>query len=272
MKKVLLICLSLTVALSVVAQKPLLKKEISVKNMTKELSITHESFEKMSNPTVKPVGSEQNKPANPDIVTVLNLGTSANVLGYSSGSRTMLVADDDLNCVINFHRAGPGASPPSLSGYYAMDLGLNMGATQGDWTNQILVTSATLVSSPYYYDASRYPSAGIYNPGGGTAMANAYCAFFGPNFANLILDGFGGYTYGRANLVDWADTTKNLRWYNPPPFTYIPDGFAVSNTTGIAHMTDSDMDASDGHRRLPGQRHLRQGRVEYDHHGLRIYL
>jgi len=239
MKKVLLICLSFAISLSVVAQKPLLKKGASVKNVTKEQSITREPFEKISNPTVKPVPSDQNKPANPNIVTVLDLGTSANVLGYYSGSRTMLVADDDLNCVVNFHRAGPGATPPNLSGYYAMDLGVNMGATQGDWTNQILVTSATLDGGgDYYYDASRYPSAGIYNPNGGTAMAEAYCTFFGPNFANKISDGFGGYTYG--NLVDWADTTKHLRWYNPPPYTYIPDGFAISNTQGIAHLTDND--------------------------------
>lgn len=47
-------------------------------------------------------------------VTVLDLGTSANVLGYSGGTRMILWADDDLNCVINFHRMGTGSAPPGL--------------------------------------------------------------------------------------------------------------------------------------------------------------
>lgn len=67
------------------------------------------------------------------VVTVLDLGTSSSVLGYSGGTRTMLWADDDLNVVVNFHRMGPGAIPPGLSGYLGMDLGLNMGLTQDDW-------------------------------------------------------------------------------------------------------------------------------------------
>ncbi|HNY03376.1 MAG TPA: T9SS type A sorting domain-containing protein, partial [Bacteroidales bacterium] len=182
---------------------------------------------------------------NPNIVTILELGTSANVLGYSSGTRPMVWADDDLNCVINLHRAGPGATPSNLSGYYAMDLGLNLGATQTDWTNQIIVSSAIYTASPYWYDASRYPCAAIYNPGGGTNLADAYCSFFGPNFCNKVVSGFGGYTSGAANLVNFTDTNRTLRWYAPPPYTYIPDGFNV-DVNGIAHMVDGDNNVESG--------------------------
>ena len=245
MKKILLISLAFMIGLAVVAQKPQVKQGIYLKNFKKEQRVTKEAVEATSVSPVKAKNSGLKNGANTNIVTVLTLGTSANVLGYSSGTRPMVWADDDLNCVINFHRAGPGATPPSLSGYYAMDLGVSMGAAQTNWTNQILATSATMAASPYYYDASRYPCAAIYNPTGNSSMANAYCAFFGPNFANLVVSGFGGYTNGRINLVNHADTTKNLRWYAPPPYTYIPDGFWVTGN-GVAHMVDGDNNVESG--------------------------
>jgi hypothetical protein len=245
MKKVLLMSLAFMIGLAVVAQKPQVKKNVYIKNYTKEKIVTNEPVAPTSVSPFKSKFSGLKSGDNTNIVTVLTCGTSANVLGYSSGTRPMVWADDDLNCVINFHRAGPGATPPGLSGYYAMDLGVNMGASQGDWTNQIQVLASTLASSPYYYDAARYPCAGIYNPTGNTTLSNAYLAFFGPNFANLVISGFGGYGYGVANLVNHADTTKNLRWYNPTPYTYIPDGFSVTSN-GIAHVVDSDNNVESG--------------------------
>jgi hypothetical protein len=245
MKKVLLISLALMIGLAVVAQKPQVSKGVFVKNYSQEQVVIKEPVEATTISPFKSKFQGLKNASNTNIVSVLTLGTSANVLGYSSGTRPMVWADDDLNVLINFHRAGPGATPPSLSGYYAMDLGVNNGATQADWNNQILVTAAKMVASPYYYDASRYPCAAIYNPTGNTTLANAYCAFFGPNFANLVVSGFGGYTIGRANLVNFADTTKRLKWYNPPPYTYIPDGFSVTGN-GIAHVLDGDNNVESG--------------------------
>jgi hypothetical protein len=237
MKKILLISLAFIIGLAVVAQKHQFKNGVFIRDYQKAQAVTIEppSLNTISPYKPSPLGLKNSD--NPNIVTILELGTSANVLGYSGGTRTMVWADDDMNVLINFHRAGPGATPSNLSGYYAMDLGVNMGASQSDWTNQIIVSNALLPSTPYWYDASRYPAAGIYNPAGNTTLSNAYCAFFGPNFCNLVLSGFGGYTYGVANLVDFSDTTKHLRWWNGNPSTYIPDGFTVS-TTGIAHMLE----------------------------------
>jgi hypothetical protein len=245
MKNILIFSLSCLIGFSAVAQRPQVNKNIYTRNCRMEQAVTREPVEKVS---VSPVVSRHRglkSGDNSNIITVLDLGTSANVLGYSGGTRTMLWADDDLNVVANFHRMGPGATPPSLSGYLGMDLGLNMGLTQSDWTSQIQVHSATMAASPYYYDASRYPSAAIYNPAGNTSLANAYLAYFAPNFANLAVSGFGGYSFGTANLADHADTTKHLRWYNAHPYTYIPDGFTISKT-GIAHIVDRDMNVESG--------------------------
>ncbi len=257
MKKVLLLSLAFMIGLAAAAQKPQLKKGIYVNNVQKAKEILNEPASPSFISPFKPSPLSQKNSDNPNIVTILELGTSANVLGYSSGTRPMVWADDDLNAIINFHRAGPGATPSNLSGYYAMDLGLNMGAAQSDWTNQILVSSAIYPASPYWYDASRYPCAGIYNPGGGTNLANAYCTFFGPNFANMVVSGFGGYTTGAANLVDFTDTNRLLRWYAPPPYTYIPDGFDV-DVNGFAHMADGDNNVESGSV-------VYQGNVIYGH-------
>jgi len=245
MKNFLLICLAVMILMPAIAQKAQVKKSVVVRNCQKEPPIAVEPVKPNSTSTVKYKPSGVSNGDHPDIVTILDLGTSANVIGYSGGSRTMLWADDDLNCVINIHRMGPGSAPPSLSGYLGIDFGINMGLTQSDWTSQVQIHAATLPSSPYYYDASRYPSVGIYNPPGNTTLANAFLAYFAPNFANLNLDGFGGYSYGTANLANLTDTIKHLKWYDPTPYTYVPDGFTISKT-GIAHMVDIDMNAESG--------------------------
>ena len=245
MKKILLFGLAFMIGFATIAQVAKVKSGIYGQNFKKERMITKESKAPTSVTPFKSKFSGLKSGGNRSIVTILNLGTSANSLGYSGGTRTMLWADDDLNVVANFHRMGPGATPPSLSGYLAMDLGLNMGATQGDWTNQIQVLAATMTATPYYYDASRYPSIGIYNPVGNLDLSNAFLAYFAPNFCNTIVSGFGGYSYGTANLVDHADTTKHLRWYAPPPYTYVTEGFTVTNT-GFAHMVNRDINAESG--------------------------
>ncbi|MFZ4521574.1 MAG: T9SS type A sorting domain-containing protein [Bacteroidales bacterium] len=245
MKNILIASLLLITGLSTFAQHPRIKSGIYYRNYQKEQPVIREPIEKIN---LSPVTSSHliaENGDNPTIVTVLDLGTSANVLGYSHGTRTMLWADDDLNVVANFHRMGPGATPSSLSGYLAMDLGENMGQAQSDWTTQIQVCAATLAATPNYYDACRYPSAGIYNPSGNFALANTFLAFFAPSYANLSGNNLGGYCYGTANLVNHADTTKHLRWYNAPPYTYIPDGFTIAKN-GIAHMVDLEMKIESG--------------------------
>jgi hypothetical protein len=58
-------------------------------------------------PKPKPVNNDRD---NPNIVTILDIGTSANGFGYGywGGQKTMVWADDNLKAVVNIHRMGPG--------------------------------------------------------------------------------------------------------------------------------------------------------------------
>src|ERR1035437_6782168 len=107
MKKILLISLAFMIVLAAGAQKAQLKNNIFLRNYKMVQKITKEPFETNSISPFKSkhyglkIGDNTN-----NIVTVLTLGTSANIIGYSSGSRTMVWADPDLNAVINIHRMG----------------------------------------------------------------------------------------------------------------------------------------------------------------------
>jgi hypothetical protein len=115
MKNILLFSLLCLIGSAALAQRPQVKKNIYTRNCRMEQAVTREPFEKVSVSTVVSRHRGLKSGDNSNIVTVLDLGTSANVLGYSGGTRTMLWADDDLNVVANFHRMGPGSTPPSLS-------------------------------------------------------------------------------------------------------------------------------------------------------------
>jgi len=177
---------------------------------------------------------------------VITLGTSANGLGYgvNGGQRTMVWADDNLKTVINFHRMGPGTTPPSLSGYLAADIGTTLGQSLVNWTNNRQVYAATLNSGgTYYADAARYPQAALYNPLGNTDPSNAYIGYFAANLSD-VTNTWGGYSRGIQNLVNQADSTKHLIWNSPHPNHYIPDGFTISQQ-GIALSVDVAFNQSD---------------------------
>ncbi|MFZ4521086.1 MAG: T9SS type A sorting domain-containing protein [Bacteroidales bacterium] len=234
------------VGCTAIAQFPQIKSGVFVRNYHKEEPVIRDPVEKINLSPVSSVHPAKDKNVGTSTVTVLDLGTSANLAGYTLGTRTMLWADDNLKVVANIHRLGPGTTPPALYGYLGMDLGVNMGKTQADWTTQIQVQAATLAASPSYYDASGYPSAGIYNPAGNTSLANAFLTWFAPNHANLIVPAnYGGYGYGTANLANHTDTTKHIRWYDGHPYTWLPSGFTISST-GVVHMVDGEYDMESG--------------------------
>jgi len=245
MKTKLLLGIAILGGMVATAQIQRIREGIKYQNVGKEQS--RQGKPSANQLYVTPIAGQQDVKSSQgaNSLTILNLGTSANLESYMRGTRTMLWADDDLDVVVNFHRMGPGAASPALSGFLGMDLGVNMGKTLADWTNQIVVQTANLPASPEFYDACRFPSAGIFNPPGNTLPENAFLAYFAPNFANLMVSGLGGYSYGTANLVNHTDTTKHTKWYNRHPFTHIPDGFTVASN-GIIHMVDGDYNTESG--------------------------
>jgi len=186
---------------------------------------------------------------NPDlkgryIPNVIPIGTSANArtYGYHGGQKTMVWADDNLKTIINVHRMGPGTTPNGLSGYLAVDMGTNGAQTPGDWQLNHQIYASTLdIGFQYLADAARYPQAVLYNPTGNTNPENAYITYFTANYLN---NGWGGYSYGVANVVDQADSTKHLQWFSPPPYTYIPEGMSISRN-GVVLVVDKSYDETD---------------------------
>jgi hypothetical protein len=248
MKKILLLGLAVTISFASFGQRAQMKSGFKAENKSfaKKIAIEPVQPLKTNTLTPKPV-PVKNDGNNRSIVTIIPLGSSANAYGYGygGGQKTMVWADDNLQAIINLHRMGPGTTPPSLSGYLAVDLGTNYGLTAGDWQNNRQIYNAIINGGgSYYTDAARYPSGAIYNPVGNTSLANAYAVYFAPNLSNGGT--WGGYSYGTANLVNQADSVKHLQYFNPPPYNYIPDGFSISQP-GIAIAVDKEYDETNGY-------------------------
>ena len=248
MKKFLLMSLAFVFAMATTAQNVKIKTGVQ---SAKPITGQKIAIEPVSNPsgnvTVKPQPSGlKNAKGSKDFVNVITIGTSANAYGYgyTGGQKTMVWADDNLNALINVHRMGPGSAPPSLSGYLAADLGVNLGQSEDDWTQNRQIYAATLPGAEYYLDAARYPQGGIYNPAGNMDLENAYAVYFAPNLSNLIST-WGGYSYGTCNLVNQGDSVKDLYWYAPPIYSYTPDGFTITQN-GNAFYTDIDQNWESG--------------------------
>ena len=189
-----------------------------------------------------PLNSEPKGPGkgnNSNPVTVITIGTSSTAFGNVTNShggqeKTMLWADDTLKALVNIHPTGTGFSNgcyPALAG----DLGVNMGLTAADWTADRQIYAGTMSAGA---DGIIWPQGAIYSPPGNTSLANAWCVYFSPNGTSTY---YGGFSHGSDNLVNQADSSKSFYWFNPPPWTYVPYGFTVTQK-GIALMTDRGAD------------------------------
>ena len=246
MKKVIVLWILPLLALSVFGQQFNLKQGLPSAKAIKREPVGVEPLKQVFNLPRLAAGMKMKSKSRPNIVDIIPIGTSANAYGYgyAGGQRTMVWADDDLGAIINIHRMGPGSNPSALSGCLAMDLGTNRGQTSANWQlNKQIYSSNIDTGGPNFIDAARFPQGGIYNAAGNTSLSNAYCAFFAPNLSNGYK--YGGYSYGVVNLANQSDSSKHLHYYSPPPFNYIPDGFAI-NHNGISLMVDRDMDCSSG--------------------------
>ncbi len=183
-----------------------------------------------------------------NIVTIVDIGTSANAYGYgyAGGQKSLVWADPDMNTVTNFHRMGGALDVGGYSGDLGYDISTDGGTT---WTNMIELYVATdNGGGQYYYDAARYPNHGLYNPEGSTDPNDAYVVFFAPNLDGSNSDsdaGWGGYSYGVANIGDTSIHTKNLKSTHGDYYQYIPDAFDITST-GEVWVVDQNQDWTGG--------------------------
>ena len=184
-----------------------------------------------------------------DVVTVIDIGTSANAYGYglAGGQKSLVNVNNDLNMVTNIHRMGGDLDPGGYSGDMGYDVSVDGGIT---WNNMVEVYVATEnAGGEYYIDAIRYPAHGVYNPAGNTDPDNAYLAFFAPNLDGTnSIDQWGGYSYGvhKIGSASNVDTTKNRISSDPDngKFQYIPDGYCMVNANAEYWVADLNQDWS----------------------------
>ncbi|MDP3463691.1 MAG: T9SS type A sorting domain-containing protein [Bacteroidales bacterium] len=182
-----------------------------------------------------------NSERNTNVVSVLDIGTSANAYGYYAGNRSMVWADPTLNIVTNFHRMGGAGDPGGYSGDLGVDISYDGGLS---WTNNVEVYEAiNNTGGDYYADAARYPNHGIFNPSGNTDNNNAWIAFFAPNLDQSNGGTWGGYSHGVANAADPTMNTYNLITSNDGLLRLIPSGYDMTNT-GMSIAVDVNYNAA----------------------------
>ena len=154
---------------------------------------TDEGMGQSSN-TVKVPAPDINSGMAAKAVTIRTLGDAGNAWGLSSGNRTFLWADNDLQSVVFPHRM---LNPPG-TGFLAYDVSTDQGAT---WEINQQVYDPNLYPAGVANGNARYPQAAIYNPEGNTDPANAVYTYFAP-----ILDGtnsnWGGYGWGEPRALE----------------------------------------------------------------------
>ncbi len=192
--------------------------------------------------------SDSGKPAerSTDAVTILTLGSSANAYsyGYGGGQKSIVSAIPELNMVTNFHRMGGVQDPGGYSGDLGFDISVDGGLSFTKMNEMYIATNNA--GGSYYTDAARYPHHGIWNPAGNTDLNNARMIYFAATLdGSNAVDSWGGYAYGRVNLGNYSDTTKNLIATHDEFYQYIPDAFELT-TEGNVFVVDINQDWSTG--------------------------
>ncbi|MBU1369703.1 MAG: hypothetical protein KJ754_08415, partial [Bacteroidetes bacterium] len=194
-----------------------------------------------------------------DIVSIINIGTSANAYsyGYGGGQKSIVWAVPELNMVTNFHRMGGELDPGGYSGDLGYDVSFDGGLT---WENMIeMYIAENNAGGEYYTDAARYPNHGVWNPEGNTDPNNAWMSYFTPNLdGSNSTDSWGGYSFGAVNMGDPSIKTKNLQSSADPFYQYIPDAFDITKD-GKVWVVDINQDWSSGAVEYQGSLILNKG-------------
>jgi len=188
-------------------------------------------------PAVKPPSDR-----NTDIVTVIDIGTSANPYGwgYAGGQQSLVNVNSDLNSSTVIHRMGGELDPdPNFnSGDLAYDVSFDAGMT---FENQLEFYIAEFnEGGDYYIDAARYPNHGVFNPTGSSDPNDAYLVYFAAALEGTN-DIWGAYVYGVVNLGDTSIRTKNFLQFHDDYYMGVPSGYFLSSQ-GLSISVDQNYD------------------------------
>ena len=241
MKKLTLLLAILATGLMLWAQSPVLKSGFETEK-TKSFQLpghepAQQSLVRASATTEIPAYKAT------DIVSITNIGTSANAYGLIGGGKSNLMAHPGLNSISFIHRMGGMLDPGGYSGDLGYDVSTDGGMT---WNTMIEIYTAKLnAGGEYYIDAARYPQGGIYNPTGNMDPNEAYVAFCAATTAGSNGTTWGGICWGRGKIGDPTDTTYNFSNSFPGTSFYVPDGFTISYGNGF-WVTDANIDWNGG--------------------------
>ncbi len=262
MKKILLFVLAFGFGISSFAQQ-----SYKFKIDTKEYKAVNKPIpgvEPVQNLAITKSQAEQKivNPANErntDIVTVIDLGTSANVYSYVVNGNNMLFADPMLNTVTNFHRMGGELDPGGYSGDLGYDISFDGGMT---WENQVeCYVAVDNGGGEYFFDAGRYPMHGLYSPTG--SIDEAYLTWFAPvlDATNSDGTGWGGYLFGTIDVNDTSQRTRTIWTTENDVYREVPEGYDLS-ANGVSHGLGMNEDWTSG--ALVYQQQMIYDRGEWD--------
>jgi hypothetical protein len=244
MKKSLLLLVAVVFGITAIAQNYSLKPNLKTEKAITAEKVAFEPANGYAPGQAAKSALPNHTYKNTDFVSIVNIGTGANVYSYINGGRSMVAVNNDLNTVTNFHRMGGVLDPGGYSGDLGYDVSTDGGMT---WTNQVeCYVAVNNAGGTYYTDAARYPNHGIFNPMGNTDPNEAYVTYFCPNLdGSNSPDSWGGYSYGRARIGDVTDSIRHLLSSHDEYFQYVPDAFCLTNL-GEFWCADMNQDWSTG--------------------------
>jgi hypothetical protein len=230
MKKVLLLSIALCIGFIGYSQQYPFKVKVGEDKHPQQLLNEQNGDNSVVPPAVIPPKPDYQSGTPSRAIDVRDLGSAGNAWGLSSGGRTFMWADNDVESVVFLHRmdADPG------TGYLAYDVSTDMGDT---WEINQQVWDPTNYPSVPGSGNARYPMIAIYNPEGNTDPANAIMTFYAPTLEQTNGGSWGGIGIGTNPLAAVNPTTptqSNLTsegdflYAVPDAFHMLSDGKAIS--------------------------------------------
>ncbi len=246
MKKLLLVVLILGFGISVFAQQTY-KFKIDTK-AKKALDMPAKGIEPVQNLPVTKSKIEQQvvEPTgdrNTNIVTVIDIGTSANPWSYAIPQLSALWADPMLNTVSHFHRMGGALDLGGYSGDLGYDISIDGGIS---WENQIeCYVAEDNGGGEYFIDAARYPNHALYNPTDN--LDDAWITWFAAVLDNTNApDSWGGYLFGSIKISDTSQRNRTIWPSEGDVYREVAQGFTFSNATGVPYCLGLNEDWTTG--------------------------